>query len=134
MSGIGSVFSTALSGLQAATRRIAAAANNVANLNDVTSLSPKPGDPAQFRPLLTVQTSLAAGGTAARFQNVTPASVPSFQPDSPFANADGLVAVPNVDLATQMIDSLTASTSYKANAKVIEVAQQMQDQLLKIKA
>jgi flagellar basal body rod protein FlgC len=33
-----------------------------------------------------------------------------------------------------MIDSLTASTSYKANIKVIEVAQQMQDALLKIKA
>lgn len=134
MSGIGSVFSTALSGLQAATKRVAAAANNVANLNDVTSLSPKPGDPQQFQPLLTTQSSLPSGGTIAQVHNVTPASVPSFQPDSPFANADGLVAVPNVDLATEMIDSLTASTSYKANIKVIEVAQQMQDALLKIKA
>jgi flagellar basal-body rod protein FlgC len=134
MSSIGSAFPNALSGLQAATKRVVGAANNIANLNDVTALSPKAGDPPQFQPLLTTQTALASGGTVAQFQNVTPASVPSFQPDSPFANADGLVAVPNVDLATEMIDSMTASTSYKANLKVIEVARQMQDQLLKIKA
>jgi len=134
MSGIGNVFSAALSGLNAATRRLTNVANNVANLNDVTSLSPKPGDPPQFQPLLTLQSSVPGGGTVATTQNVTPASVPSFQPDSPFANADGLVATPNVDLLDQMVDSLLATTSYKANIKVIQAAQEMQDQLLKIKA
>jgi flagellar basal-body rod protein FlgC len=134
MTSIGNAFSAALSGMNAATKRLANVASNVANINDVTALSPKSGDPAQFQPLLTTQTSLPNGGTIAGTRNVTPASVPSFQPDSPFANADGLVATPNVDLLDQMVDSLTASTSYKANAKVLLAAQEMQDALLKIKA
>src|SRR4051794_38788250 len=125
MSSIGSAFANALSGLHAATKRVAGAATNIANASNVTSLAPRPGDPPQFQPLLTTQVSSPAGGATAQFRPVTPASVPSFQPDSPFANADGLVAVPNVDLATEMIDAMSASTSYKANLKVIEAAQRM---------
>jgi len=131
MSSIGNVFSTALSGLNAAKTRVAVAADNIANLNDVTSLTPKAGDPPQFQPLLVTQTSQGNGGTLAQTVPVTPASVASYQPDSPFADSQGLVAVPNVDLATQVVDSIFASTAYQANAKVLIVGQEMQDELLK---
>ncbi len=40
-------------------------------------------------------------------------------PSAPFANQDGLVAAPNVDLAQEMVSQLVARYSFAANAKVM---------------
>ena len=65
---------------------------------------------------------------------MTPASLPSVQPESPLADADGLVATPNVDLTGQAVDLITARAAYLANLKTLKVAESLEDSLLKILA
>ncbi|HUY68970.1 MAG TPA: flagellar basal body rod C-terminal domain-containing protein [Alphaproteobacteria bacterium] len=134
MSGI---LNIAISGLNDAVARIANAASNIVN---ASSTAPVPSSGAAyggFVPQDVVTLSQSAGG-----QNfgVTDTAVPRnpayvVTPDasSPNANADGLVAAPNVDLNAELIASKVAQVTYGANADVVKVAQQMQDALLNIK-
>jgi flagellar basal-body rod protein FlgC len=46
-------------------------------------------------------------------------------PSAPLANAQGLVAVPNIDLATAVVDQITALQSYKAGADAFRAAEEM---------
>ena len=123
---------TALSGLLAAQNRIAAVATNVANSSDVSRVTPKPGDPPTFQPIDVVDTTATTGTVNSTLQPVNPASVTVPDASSPLANDQGLVKLPNVDLATQLVDAITAKTAFAANAKVIATAKKMQDALLKI--
>ena len=123
---------TALSGLLAAQNRIAAVATNVANSRDVSRVTPKPGDPPTFQPIDVVDTTTTTGTVDSTLQPVSPASVTVPDASSPLANDQGLVKLPNVDLATQLVDAMTAKTAFAANAKVIATARKMQDALLKI--
>jgi flagellar basal-body rod protein FlgC len=127
-------ISSALSGLAAATQRITGVASNVANAGDTSRLVPEPGDPPAFQPVETVQSALVGGGTVASFRPASPASVASYDPNSPFADANGLVATPNVDLTGQAVDLISASEAYKANLKVLQIAESLEDSLLKILA
>ncbi|HEX9465120.1 MAG TPA: flagellar basal body rod C-terminal domain-containing protein [Alphaproteobacteria bacterium] len=122
---------TALSGLIAAQNRIAAVATNVANANDVSRTQPQAGDPPVFQPIDTVETS-TAGGVISRFAPVKPATVTVPDGTSPLADSQGLVNLPNVDLATQFLNAITAKVAFEANAKVIVTAQKMNDALLAI--
>src|SRR5579859_3733757 len=122
------IFSIALSGLNAATRRLDVSAANVANVDTTGAL---PGEPAAsgtppFQPLQVTQQPLTSGGTVATVGALQPAFTPSFSPDSPFANSDGLVAAPNVDLVTERLNQLDAVNAYKANLRVLEVANDLE--------
>lgn len=123
---------TALSGLLAAQNTLAGVATNVANSSDVSRVKPQAGDAPTFQPIDTVDTTTTAGTVSSGFAPVTPASVTVPDAQSPLANAQGLVNVPNVDLATQLTTAITAKVSFEANAKVIETAKKMQDALLNI--
>jgi flagellar basal-body rod protein FlgC len=124
-----SIISIALSGLAAATRRLDVSAANVANADSAGALpgsaAAAAGGPAPFQPLDVTQQPLASGGTVATVGNRTPAFTPSFSPGSPFANSDGLVAAPNVDLVSERLDQLSAINAYTANLRVIEAADQL---------
>lgn len=127
----------AVSGLEVAALRLQVAASNIANS---LSNGPLPGTsnpqnvPAAYTPLRVNQTDTIGGGTSATVTSVSPATVSTFDPTAPFANADGLVASPNVDLAGQMIQLLIARLSYTANAQVIRTDTQMSAALLNITA
>ena len=123
---------TALSGLLAAQNTLAAVATNVANSSDVSRVKPQPGDAPTFQPIDTVNTTTTTGTVSSTFTPVTPASVTVPDGQSPLADAQGLVNVPNVDLATQLTTAITAKVAFAANAKVIATAKKMQDALLKI--
>ena len=49
----------------------------------------------------------------------------SYQPEHPDANADGYVALPNVNLVREMTDMLVASRAYEANLAVADSAKNM---------
>lgn len=129
---MGDALLIAVSGLNAASARLYAAANNIANANDTGALQPTPGQIQPFQPQQVAQQATAGGGTIATNVPVTPASDPALDPNSPFANAQGPVAVPNVDTAQELVDTQVASVSYDANLKVIETASKMQGYLLNI--
>lgn len=124
-------ISSALSGLHAATKRVQGAASNIANAGDLSRVKPKDGEPV-FQPIQTVQSPVPGGGVMAHFQPLDPSTVTVYQPDSPLADANGLVNAPNVDLEQQLLDLLGAEQAYKANLKTIETAAQMDKDILKL--
>src|SRR5581483_10236276 len=117
-----STLSIATSGLSAASLRLEVAASNIANARDTGPLPPAGGTPtnssngssfpAAYVPLQVNQvdqtTGSAPAGTLATVTSVSPSFVVQSDPNAPFANQDGLVAAPNVDLASQFIQLLTA--------------------------
>jgi flagellar basal-body rod protein FlgC len=125
-------LSIAVSGLNAASLQLSSAANNIANSQDTAPLTPRPGQPQPYQPTTVAQTAAPGGGTQAVPQPVAPASNAIYDPNSPFADRNGNIASPNVDLAQQAVNTNIASFSYDANLKVIEVAQKMQGYLLNI--
>jgi len=118
-----SILNIALSGLNAASQRLSGAANNIANALDTAPLTPQADQPQPYQPVETVQNPAVGGGTVATSRPVTPASEAIYDPNSPFADNNGLVATPNVDLAQQLVQTQIASVSYQANAKVIQADQ-----------
>ncbi len=48
-----------------------------------------------------------------------------YQPDHPDADKDGYVTYPNVNIATEMTDMLSATRSYEANVTVINAIKSM---------
>lgn len=45
-----------------------------------------------------------------------------YSPGNPQADASGFVSYPNVDVTTEMVDLMTASRAYEANASVIQTS------------
>lgn len=125
--------SIALSGMNAASLRAKAAASNIANAQTTGAREGTEG-PEPYAPVDVVQTSLAAeigiSGTRAETVGREPASTPAYAPDAPYADSEGFVATPNVDLGTETVNLLQASSAYKANAAVARVASEMEQELL----
>ncbi|RXH14534.1 flagellar biosynthesis protein FlgC [Bradyrhizobium guangzhouense] len=146
-----SIFSIATSGLSAASLRANAAASNIANVRTTGPLPTSSGSstsgsggssstsstyPAAYVPLRVDQVSQssgsAPGGTVATLSTVSPSYTAQSDPSAPFANQDGLVAAPNVDLADQFVQLATAKYSFMANAKVIQAYSETEKSLLDI--
>ncbi len=116
--------SVPLSGIQAAALRLGASASNIAIMAVIGALPARgytSAAPQAFEVLLAKQTSDAGtGGTSATLASASPSFVPKFEPRSPLANAQGLVAAPNVNVLNGLLDIAAAKTSFTANAKVAE--------------
>jgi flagellar basal-body rod protein FlgC len=55
-----------------------------------------------------------------------------YNPQHPDAGPDGMVTMPNVNLAFEMVDLITASRAYEANLSVVKNAKQMAEKALEI--
>lgn len=55
-----------------------------------------------------------------------------FDPEHPDANEDGYVAYPNIDMAKEMTDLITASRSYEANTTAVNTAKSIYLKALEI--
>jgi flagellar basal-body rod protein FlgC len=125
-----SSVSIGLSGLAAASLRLEVAANNIANAQSVGALPGNPG-PAPYTPMQVVQSD-SGSGTAANTVPVDPAYIPTPDPQSPDANAQGQVAMPNVDLTQQVVELAMAQQSYQANLKTVQISTSTTGRLLGI--
>lgn len=129
----------AASGMIAQTRRVEASASNTANvrtkgaLPDATGAVPE-GKPEVYRALDVAQTELRNGkepaGTRATFTPITPAYLAEYDPEAGYANEQGMVAAPNVDLAREQVNQIAASRVYQANVSVVRTEDQMLKSLL----
>ena len=134
-----SISTIALSGMNAAARSLQVSASNIANAGSTGALpgangTVPAGAPQAYAPLDLVQTASAGGGTQTSVTTASPSYVATSDPTAPFANQDGLVAAPNVDLAQQLVGTLVAKYSFAANAKVLQAADSMTQSLLNITA
>lgn len=123
----------ALSGLAASTKKVESAASNIANLTTAGSLTDPQAPPysavTTTQQAVTGQTGEAQGVKAEIVPKNTP-FVPAYSPDSPFANEDGLIGIPNVDLAEEAVNLNLAKYSFQANLKIIETADELTQELL----
>jgi flagellar basal-body rod protein FlgC len=134
-----SISTIALSGMTAATRRLDVSASNIANAMSTGALPNADGTlpagaPRAYAPLALIQTASAGGGTQTTITTATPSTTAISDPQAPFANPDGLVAAPNVDLSQELVGQMLASYSFAANATVMTVADSMTKALLNITA
>jgi flagellar basal-body rod protein FlgC len=128
-----SIIATALSGLDAARKRLEVSAANVANVDSEGALpdaSGEAGAPQAYTPLRVAQEPLASGGTVATTEPVEPAIARRYAPDASYADRKGMVASPNVDLVGEAINQLTASRAYEANARVLKVGLDLEREAL----
>jgi flagellar basal-body rod protein FlgC len=111
-----------LSGLNAASVRVQVSASNLANTDDA---APLPGSgvagPAPFVPMRVQTVSLGQGGVQAQLSAARPGWGPAYRPDSPYADADGMAAMPDVDLASELVGQAEALQQYRASAALIAV-------------
>ncbi|CCE02544.1 flagellar basal body rod C-terminal domain-containing protein [Bradyrhizobium sp. STM 3809] len=124
------IATIAVSGMKAASQRLEVSASNVANAMSTGALPNADGTlpagaPKAYDPLTLVQSDVAGGGTQTTISKASQGTSPSYQPTAPFANKDGLVAAPNVDLAQEMIGQLVAKYSFAANARVLKASDEM---------
>jgi flagellar basal-body rod protein FlgC len=131
-----STLSIATSGLSAAGLRLNVAASNIANALDTGPLPASSGSgtsgssaggssagsnlPAVYVPLQVNQADQSGGGTVATVSAASPGFVAQSDPGASYANQDGLVAAPNVDLASEFVQLITAKYAFAANAKVVQ--------------
>ena len=114
------------------------AASNIANARTTGPLpaSGGSGTPA-YVPLRVDQVTQSSGsmpgGTVATVSTVSPSYTAQSDPGAAFANEDGLVAAPNVDLASEFVQMAAAKYSFIANAKVIQAYAETEQTLLDIK-
>tara|TARA_B100000989_G_C19460380_1_gene435939 strand:- start:439 stop:837 length:399 start_codon:yes stop_codon:yes gene_type:complete len=129
-----SAINTAISGLNASTKRLDNSANNVANVASTAGVENGQRVNKPYVPTQVENTALASGGVATTQRAVDPASTPVYDPNNALANDEGLVDYPNVDLEEEVVNQQIATYTFEANLKVIEKADEMQEDLLDITA
>ena len=131
-----SATTIALSGMNAASLRLQVAARNIANARSYGALpgANVPDDAPQAYVPQRVDQVATAGGTSARVTPVSPASVPVYDPTAPYSDENGMVAAPNVDLASELVEVLVAKYTFAANAAVVRAESEMMKSLLDIES
>ena len=125
--------------MNAAVRRLEVSASNVANVMSTGALPGADGTlpsgaPQAYAPLDVVQTGTAGGGTQTSVKTSNPSTVATSDPQAPFANQDGQVAAPKVDLSQEMVNQVLAKYSFTANLKVMNADDQMTKTLIDVMA
>jgi len=119
---ISSVSSISASGMQTAATRLEAATSNIANASSSGPLPDASGTTTAYSPVTVRQSDVRGGGVSARIANAANPYVASYDPSSPDAGAAGMIAAPNVDMASELVNVMTARISYEASTKTMKVA------------
>jgi flagellar basal-body rod protein FlgC len=133
LSGINSTASA----LNAERIRMEVISENIANVNTTHGLDGKPYQRQQvvFESVLNNQSG-AAGGTGevqvGRVEKDQREARLVYNPGHPDANADGMVAMPNINIHEEMADLIASSRSFEANLAVVKNARQMALQTMSI--
>jgi flagellar basal-body rod protein FlgC len=116
-----------------------AIADNIANVNTI-----KPYDEAAFQARYVLAEAVGTGnndpvgvGGGTRVAGVDFGSAEGrlrYQPDHPYANEQGVVRYPDIDLGDQMTQLILAQRSYQMNLGVIDRARDAYLQALNIQA
>ncbi len=121
-----SSIDTALSGLNAASKRLEVSANNLANQFSTKSVTDGKVSDTPYSAQRVDQISLSSGGVTTQVSNTNPATNTVADPQG------GLQQVPNVDTANELIQTKLASYDFKANLKTIQAQDNMFKNLLDI--
>jgi flagellar basal-body rod protein FlgC len=140
---VGKLFSAtqiASSGLSAERMRMEVAARNIANAQSTRSEDGGPYRRQQVVFSTALDRAMRGADTANGLEGVQVAEVVEDQselpkvylPGHPDADSDGYVTYPNVKMAQELVDMMTASRAYEANLKSLQVFRGMMEQSLSL--
>jgi flagellar basal-body rod protein FlgC len=140
MATLSAAISASASGLNAERARIEVAVSNLANAESTRSSK---GEPYRRRDVVLASDSVTpfegtlqeAGATGVRVAAVVEdqtAFKRRYEPSHPDADADGFVALPNVEPAEEMVDMLSAARAYQANLTAISLVRDMLQRALEL--
>ena len=146
--GLLSAMDISASGMTAQRMRMNVIANNIANVNTTRTekggpyrrqtvvMRPKGRDFRYYlAPFKRGEIPENQIGTGVRIETILEDQSPltmRYDPSHPDANAEGYVAMPNVNAVTEMVDMIDATRAYEANVSVIEAAKNMAMKALSI--
>jgi flagellar basal-body rod protein FlgC len=127
MSTLTAALGASASALTAERTRIEVAVSNMANAESTRGAD---GQPYRRRDVVLASTPSdtfeealgSAGAVGVQVAQIVEDRAPfqrRYDPSHPDADADGFVAMPNVDTSTEMVDMLSASRAYQANLTAI---------------
>jgi flagellar basal-body rod protein FlgC len=121
------VFDIAGSALTAQSQRLNAVASNLANADSAVSAD---GTPYRAKQVVFTATPLAKGmqGMGVRVTSVVDDPSPPrlvYDPRSPFADGNGYVTMPNVNVVEEMTNMLSASRAYQFNMDIMNTAKNL---------
>lgn len=124
----------AVSGMKAQAERLRVISENMANAD---SVGIRPGEDPYRRQVVTFKNYVdeATGVQLVKVDKVLPDRSPfqmKYMPDHPAANAEGYVAMPNVNPLVEMMDMKEAQRSYDANMSMMQTARDMNSKILDV--
>lgn len=126
----------AMGGLNAQRTRLDVVAQNIANAQTTRG----PDGAAYVRKVVSFETELVkrTGGAAlstVRVSSISPDATPGHRvhnPGHPDADTSGYVRLPNVNMALEMVDLISASRAYEANLAVVRAGRELAQRTLEI--
>ena len=129
------VSDIALSGMQAASTRLANSANNIANAQSTARIVDGKRESSPFVPQDVVSIAVEpTGGVETELRTRTPASVPVNDPDNPSADAEGITQYPNVNIDEAVAGLPMNTYTFQANLKALQTDDENMKSLLDITA
>ena len=124
----------AVSGMKAQAERLRVISENMANAD---SVGVHPGEDPYRRQVVTFKNYIdkETGAQMVKVDKVVPDKSEfqmKYMPNHPAANAQGYVAMPNVNLLIEMMDMKEAQRSYEANMSMMQTARDMNSSILDV--
>ena len=123
------VFDVSGSALHAQTMRLNTTASNMANANTVSSSIDKTYRARHpvFAPMLG-DSFEKTEGVGVKVLGIVESNAPlkrEYNPEHPLADGEGFISLPNVNIAEEMANMISASRSYQSNIELMNSAKQM---------
>ncbi len=134
MNSIFNVLDISASGLTAERMRMDVIANNIANANTTLSVN---GEPYKKKSVVLASKTNASFSTnlneninnmGVKVVGIIDDTAPpklKYDPSDPNADENGYVKFPNVNVLNEMVDMISATRSYEANATAVESTKSM---------
>jgi len=121
-----SIFDISGSAMAAQSKRLNVSASNMANADSVVGPAGQPYRAKEVVFRLDSAPGQPIGGV--RVSEVVESNAPErlvYSPGDPLADSRGYLHMPNVDVAGEMVNTLSASRSYQANVDVMNTAKNL---------
>jgi flagellar basal-body rod protein FlgC len=112
------VFDIAGSAMTAQSMRLNVVASNMANADSVTGAD---GQPYRAKQVIFQAQPLGGVNVTRVIDDPSPMKV-VYDPQNPFADGQGYVTMPNVNVVEEMTNMISASRSYQANVEMMNTA------------
>ena len=135
--GMFDAIDVSASGLTAERMRMDVVAENLANAQTTRGAD---GQPYRRKEVILADRGGGFGASLSAAMGVEVAGIAQdqtplkrlYDPGHPDADAEGYVAMPNVDTVSEMVDLITAQRAYEANVTAMQAAKQMFSKTLEL--